>query len=403
MRIRLVLATLVAALVLGERGRSGARVRAVRNHRAVAHARGTGSVDTARRHLHDALKTTGNTDGLQLTLTVHDRVVSRSVFDATLGDNPTFPQTLTLQPLSLDDYPADANGVRVVPVDLTRLNIRRSGNGVYPIEVQLRDANATTIAGFVTDVVVADLSAAAPKQLDVAWVWPLVAAPALALDGTPDAAVVSELTATGRLGRQAAVIAANTDVPLTLAPSPETLDAWLSLAQVQSRARRRRRRTAARSATRSGARGLVRAARPSLARRRRTRRHPRRRARPRPREARDVLQRCTSTRAPRCPATSTRRPSTRSATRPAPGSSSTAPPSSPTTVGSPPRARHCSGARAGSSTDAVTVLATDSGLENFLDGDAAPALRAAHLLSALAVIQGEQPSLARGGGVREPE
>ena len=51
----------------------------------------------------------------------------------------------------------------------------------------------------------------------------------LALDGTPNPDVVSELAPSGRLGRQAATIGADLDVPLTLAPSPETLDAWLFL------------------------------------------------------------------------------------------------------------------------------------------------------------------------------
>ena len=101
-------------------------------------------MDAQRRHRSRcSLKTGGNTDGLQLTLTVHDRVTSRSAFDATLGDSPTFPQTLTLQRLPLDDLPPDANGVRAVQLDLRRLDIRRSGNGVYPLEVQLRDANDT--------------------------------------------------------------------------------------------------------------------------------------------------------------------------------------------------------------------------------------------------------------------
>ncbi len=40
---------------------------------------------------------------------------------------------------------------------------------------------------------------------------------------------LADLQPTGRLGRQATQLAANTDVPLTLAPSPETLEAWTAL------------------------------------------------------------------------------------------------------------------------------------------------------------------------------
>ena len=112
---------LAAVLVVGERGRGGSRV--TRRPTTPTPSLTLASQDPWTPNSGTftmSLKTGGNTDGLQLTLTVHDRVLSRSAFDATLGDSPTFPQTLTLQRLSLDDYPADANGVRVVQVDLTR-------------------------------------------------------------------------------------------------------------------------------------------------------------------------------------------------------------------------------------------------------------------------------------------
>jgi hypothetical protein len=176
-----------------------------------------------------ALVTSGNVDGLHLTLTVHDRVVSRSSFDQTLADEPVFPPTLRLLDLSLADYGPDVFGLRSVALPLSDLNVRRVANGVYPIEVQLRDADAHIVDGFVTHLVVAD-PAATVTPLDVAWVWPLVAKPAMALDGTFDPNVVAELASTGRLGRQATAIGLASDVPLTLAPSPETIDAWTTLA-----------------------------------------------------------------------------------------------------------------------------------------------------------------------------
>ena len=42
---------------------------------------------------------------------------------------------------------------------------------------------------------------------------------------------LADLRPTGRLGRQAGQLVGDTDVPLTLAPSPETLDAWAALGQ----------------------------------------------------------------------------------------------------------------------------------------------------------------------------
>jgi hypothetical protein len=57
---------------------------------------------------------------------------------------------------------------------------------------------------------------------------------------------------------------------------------------------------------------------------------------------------------------------------------------------------------AGDDSSAVTVLATDDGLEQFLSGDEPPALRAAHLLAGLALVAGEQPSTPRGVAITNP-
>jgi Family of unknown function (DUF6049) len=177
------------------------------------------------------LQTSGPVDGLSLVLTVHDRLTTRSGFDATIANaNPSYPETRQLLRRSLDEYPPDSLGIRSVPLDVVRdLRVRPSGNGVYPVEVQLRDANDTTVTGFVTHVIVTDPSSS-PKPLSVAWVWPLVADPVFAPDGSADPAVVSQLGSDGRLGRQALALGADADVPVTIAPSPETLESWSALA-----------------------------------------------------------------------------------------------------------------------------------------------------------------------------
>ncbi|MEX1007035.1 MAG: DUF6049 family protein [Acidimicrobiia bacterium] len=403
MKAKLGIAALTAALVVG----SAAFVRPV-------HAQTSGTPPSLTLTGQDPWTPAGGTftmhlqtnavpEGLRLTLTVHDRLLSRSAFDATItGDNPPLGQTLTLLRLPLDDYLADASGVRVVPVDLNRLNVRRSGNGIYPIEVQLRDSDDHTLAGFVTHVVVADLSGAAPKPLGVAWVWPLVADPALGFDGSPDPAVVEQLGVTGRLGRQATLIGADADVPLTLAPSPETLDAWSTLAQDDVG-------LAAGVAALTSAvphhqvlagpfvpldlpsifdGGLGATLANELDR------------------GGDALQTFFSSHfdpstAMPGPLDTTSLDALRNAARrprlvvdggalePYDGRFT---PSRPALVARAP----------GNAADAVTVVATDPGLQRFLQGDEAPALRAAHLLAALAVIAGEQPSLARGVAFANP-
>ena len=64
------------------------------------------------------------------------------------------------------------------------------------------------------------------EKLRVAWVWPLAAMPAILPNGKPDPDVVGELQPDGRLGRQAIALAGSPDVAVTLAPGPETLEAW---------------------------------------------------------------------------------------------------------------------------------------------------------------------------------
>ncbi|MET0894270.1 MAG: DUF6049 family protein [Acidimicrobiia bacterium] len=180
------------------------------------------------------LRATNVPPGFDLALTTHEQLRSRNAFDATL-DGGALGSTIDLLKVPYDAVPVDAiTGDRLLTVSLdtlnARLNTRQSGSGVFPLEVELRDGANQGFGRFVTHVVVADVTDAGTlavgTPLNFAWVWPLVAEPALFPDGNPDPAVTSELTTTGRLGRQAALVGNNRDVPLTLAPSPETLDAW---------------------------------------------------------------------------------------------------------------------------------------------------------------------------------
>ncbi len=183
------------------------------------------------------LRASGAPSGLELALTTHDQVRSRNGFDETTTGGDLGP-TLGRFQVPFDAVPLDAaSDTRVLAVPLdelnARLNLRQSGSGVFPLEVDLRTSDNQSLSRFVTHLVVADVDAAGAlvvgRPLDFAWVWPLSADPAYLPDGSADPAVVTELFSTGRLGRQAAYIGDHPDVPLTLAPSPETLDAWTTL------------------------------------------------------------------------------------------------------------------------------------------------------------------------------
>ena len=208
--------------------------------------------------------------------------------------------------------------------------------------------------------------------------------------------LISQLVPTGRLGRQALAIGADTDVPLTLAPSPETLDAWLTLAQAQDNTDLAAGVDALRRAvahhqvlaasfvpldlpsTFDG--GLGGTLGDELDR------------------GADTLQTFFNTHLDPSTAmpgdldtTSLDALRTAARTRLVLDGSALAPYDGRFTATRPALL----GRAPGDASDQVTVVATDPGLESFLRGDAAPALRAAHLLATLDEIQREQPTLAR--------
>jgi hypothetical protein len=402
-KAKLVLAAVTAALVVGGVW-SGAPARAQTSNGAPSLSlAGQDPWVPADGTFTMQLRTSDVPEGLNLTLTVHDRLLSRSAFDATIdATNPPLGQTLTLLRLPLDFFQADASGVRTVSVRLRDdLNLRRSGNGVYPVEVQLRDSSDQTLAGFVTHLIVADLTAGTQKPLDVAWVWPLVADPAFGFENTADPAVAAQLSATGRLGRQAALIGSDTDVPLTLAPSPETMDAWSTLGRDDP----------------SIATGVTRLTGAAL--------HHQVLSAPfvpldLPAIFDGGLGGTMGAELDRGDAAlqaffgshidpSTTMPGpldTRSLdglkaavrTRLVVEGSALEPNDSKFTASRPALLARAPDNPA----ETVTIVATDPGLERFLEGDQAPALRAARLLAALAVIAGEQPSLARAVAFANP-
>jgi hypothetical protein len=348
------------------------------------------------------LRTSADPGEFRLTLTVHDRVISRSAFDATLTkQNPPLGQTLALLPLSLSDYPPDTNGVRAVALDTNTLNLGRAGNGVYPLEVQLRDGDDHTVAGFVTHVIVLDVTNGAPKPLDVAWLWPIVTRPAYLPDGSADPTVVDELKPGGRLGRQATAIGADLDVPITLVPSPETLEAWsmLSSGDVGLAGEAAALKSAVPrdqvvagpyvpldmpSLLASGFQSVVvdELDRGSEALQAFFSQHfDPSTAVPGPLDTRSVDALRAAARSRLVIDGTALEPYTGRFTAARPSLLARAP---------------------GSTANAVTAVVTDPGLERFLTGGDAPALRAAHLLAALSVIAGEQPSLARGVAFANP-
>ena len=349
--------------------------------------------------------------GTQVALTVHDALQSRTAFDASIGGG-NLPPTRARQTFAFDQLPTDpSTGQRVLSYPTSGFG----DSGVFPFEVDLRSADDDSLSHFVTHVVVApvgsDGALSVGQPLNVAWVWPLQTEPAyVAGPVTINPETLADLKLSGRLGQQAIQLAANTDVPLTLAPSPETLDAWAALgAKLPELATGADAlRTAALRNNQVLAGPFVPLDVPSL--------------------IRGGLGDVVTTASGSGPSELTRGVATLeqflgahvdpSTALPGPldaaalgilqsasvrqfvvDGNALTPVSEKYTPAHPYKLQTPAGA---DDSSAVTVVATDDGLEQFLSGDQPPALRAAHLLAGLALVAGEQPSISRGVAIANP-
>jgi hypothetical protein len=171
-----------------------------------------------------------------VSFTTYQAITARKAYESTMNGGSlgsVIPGAVLSVPLSA--MPLDGAGSRVVTLGLVpptvgrdpdRLAIRRSG--VYPLLVELRDADDHPVANFRTPLVVgeADGRPTVNTQLELAWVWPITAPPSFLPSGESDHDVLAAMRPDGRLGRQAAALRTAPDIPVTLAPTGETLDAW---------------------------------------------------------------------------------------------------------------------------------------------------------------------------------
>lgn len=162
---------------------------------------------------------------LELAVTVYGRVTSRSAFTATLaGDQLGSPAALVTRPWS--ELDADGNGEVEVRLPLGDgeggIGVGTIA-GVHPVTVDLRPAGSGDpyLARLVTHLVVVPGADDESPPLLVALTLAFTAPPALGPDGT--AAMSGDAAAA--LAATAAAIGAEPDVPLTLVPTPETVDA----------------------------------------------------------------------------------------------------------------------------------------------------------------------------------
>ncbi len=175
------------------------------------------------------LRLRGPVEGLDVDVTVHRPVTSRSAFTpAMAGERLGVAEgRLTVPAASL---PPDADGDLILavgvqgpasPPDPNRILPGRTG--VYPVTVELRRPGEPALDRFVTPLVVV---APGLVPLTLAWVWRFDATPVRLPGGSARTEARAALEPDGRLRRMADALAAAADVPITVAAAPETLEAW---------------------------------------------------------------------------------------------------------------------------------------------------------------------------------
>jgi hypothetical protein len=184
---------------------------------------------------------TGPLAGLQMRVTVHASMTSRTAFERSvdgdrlgsdIGDADASPDALPISPAGGRIFTLRLQDPNL-PRDTSRLRLPMPNGGrtgVFPLEVELvNPESGEQVAGFVTQLVaVAPAVDGEPlgEQLNLSWIWPIAADPATRPDGKLRAGFLDAIGPDGRLNRLAEAAARSGGVPLTIVPGPETLEAW---------------------------------------------------------------------------------------------------------------------------------------------------------------------------------
>jgi Family of unknown function (DUF6049) len=192
------------------------------------------------------LAMTGPLAGLEARAIVHSSMTSRTGFERSL-EGERLGSTIATAGAPAAELPVAPGGGRILtlklqdpnaPRDTSRLRLpmpRSSNTGVFPVEVELRDPQTgERVSSFVTHLVAvlpAVNGSPMGEPLSVAWIWKVAADPATEPDGALRPGFLRAIGPGGRLTRLATAAARATEVPLTLAPGPETLESWAQRAR----------------------------------------------------------------------------------------------------------------------------------------------------------------------------
>jgi putative peptidoglycan lipid II flippase len=175
----------------------------------------------------------------RVAVTVYQRLTSRSDFDESLAGRIHTPARHFFQAAQLTSLQPDATGtygidlpVNPSPLPPSQDFLRVVTPGVYPVEVTLIDHNLHALAQLVTHLLYTGDAVASQPRLDVAWVLPVRAPPVLTPAGRSDRPPPSSSQALATL---AAGLSQFPEVPVTLAPTAQTLEA-LAIGSASDRA-----------------------------------------------------------------------------------------------------------------------------------------------------------------------
>jgi len=196
---------------------------------------------------------------LEVRAVVHRAVTSRIGFERTVnGERLGSVAGQTAAPLAALPV-VGSERVLTLPLqdpdasrDPGRIRLPLPGPGaVFPVEIQLRDPDSgKAVDRFVTPLVLVPRTAGTggdDTRLRVGWLWNVAARPSTTTLGAPSPAFARELAAGGRLARIAAALDLVDDVPVTLVPNPETVDALTNAVPGATTLRDRLRDVASRS------------------------------------------------------------------------------------------------------------------------------------------------------------
>jgi hypothetical protein len=164
-----------------------------------------------------------------IEIRVHDNVagLGRIRFSQTITGESLTPLRSTAVSLPLGALPTDTAGsVRAsIPTSSGSppppFGVRLDDQGVYPVEIEVLDADGTPLGGVITHLIRLPAGAPGMSPLAVALIVPVAASPAF----QPDRSVAFERSERARVEQTIDVITTWPGVNLTVNPSPETIEA----------------------------------------------------------------------------------------------------------------------------------------------------------------------------------